>query len=304
MFYTRKYRGGVEILAPKLSGRKETLRDLKIPKEIDGKKVVSIGERAFNKRGINRHLKERENFNLSEFDRLQNGGIDIDIESLQLPDTLKEIKKEAFTGNKIEELHIPGSVRDICKLSFATNKIKKLTIEEGVENIWIGAFRYNEIETINLPDTIRHISMNAFAFNKLKGVWLPEGVSQVNKSFGFNVGIESLVLPKSMCGVELSAFERMRLENLVLPETLLFVSEGAFKKAEIENLFVRGMIESGIKQMLESKPNIKNIFYTEKTPNRTVRRLSQISGASLRYIESTKIDPYIKKREKMKRVFV
>jgi hypothetical protein len=65
------------------------------------------------------------------------------IASLELPETLVEIRGGAFNGNALEELIIPSSVSVIEENAFRYNKLRRITIPASVTTLGEGAFSAN-----------------------------------------------------------------------------------------------------------------------------------------------------------------
>ena len=118
---------------------------LTIPAEIDGKKVVGIGPRAFRNAGV-KTLEFAD-------------GLELDV-----------IGDAAFQGNEISgELKVPA--KEIGENAFAQNKIKDLELS-GTTVVAKDAFRDNEIASLKLNppagETV-DLAERAFINNRLKG---------------------------------------------------------------------------------------------------------------------------------------
>ncbi len=125
------------------------IKNIKIPKEIKGKKVVKIGESSFN----NNKLK-----------------------SVLIPEGVTEIGPDAFMINELERLVIPKTVKKIGHGAFNDNNIKELIMMEGVTVIEGLAFSFNSLKKINLPNSIITIGSSSFSHNNLKSIKIPKNV--------------------------------------------------------------------------------------------------------------------------------
>ena len=116
-------------------------KEVRIPNEIAGIRVVSIGKQAFYKKGI---------------------------KVLTLPTGLKVIKDEAFEFNELEEVNIPKLVKVIGNRSFANNNIEVLTLPDLVKSLGKWCFAMNKIKAVKIPGTVKEISYCSFYCNKLE----------------------------------------------------------------------------------------------------------------------------------------
>jgi len=98
-----------------INGYNEIL-DVTIPKEIDGKTITKIGDKAFRETGLT---------------------------SVNLPDTIIVIGIQAFYINKLKQILIPDSVKTIESYAFNLNQITELMIPSSVTSIGATAFANN-----------------------------------------------------------------------------------------------------------------------------------------------------------------
>lgn len=99
-------------------------KNIIIPSEIYGKKVVSIGSEAF----YNKHL-----------------------DSVVIPDTIELIHTGAFMENNLKELILPNSVKTIEAHAFEHNFISELILGKNIDYIEPSAFWSNELKEVKLP---------------------------------------------------------------------------------------------------------------------------------------------------------
>ena len=121
---------------------------LVIPDEIDGKKVVAIGE--CSPRGTESYY-------------VIHGNLD-NLKSLTLNEGLKRIGRSAFEGCTMQALKIPSTVREISSFAFAgCRNLVSVTIPEGVCRLKECAFSgCSSLEEIELPSSIINIERAAF----------------------------------------------------------------------------------------------------------------------------------------------
>lgn len=133
---------------------------LTIPAKRKGKDVVAIASSGFKNR--------------------------TEIEYVVLPDTIRSIEKEAFSGctrlarisfpdgvemigdsafkgTAVEAVDLPGSVRSIGKDAFSgCTQLTSLTLTSGLQRIESGAFSGTGLDTLFLPETVNMVGDNAF----------------------------------------------------------------------------------------------------------------------------------------------
>ena len=174
--------GGIVITDVTFSVNDER-KSLTVPAQIDGKPVTEIGTNAFY------------------------SGACMEITEIRLPDTLKKISSNAFTG---------------CW------SLKSLTLPDGLETIGSGAFMRCTCESITIPDSVKEIA--AFSYcTSLKEIRLPESVTAV--PWNCFIGCESLetaVLSSKTKTIARNAFGGCKsLKTINMPDTLELVYPAA-----------------------------------------------------------------------------
>lgn len=187
--------------------------DVVIPNTIKGKKVTSIGERAF-------------------VDYVENTGtsgdhcVGLDITSVVIPEGVTNIGDDAFCHcANLKSITVPSTVSNFgynafCatpwleaqkanKTFFILNNILidgsnaegNITIPDGVTKIAAGAFEYNgKITNVNFPDSVTVIEKFAFyECDKLTHIVLPKKLTYIgNISFGNCFELVTIVIPKTV----------------------------------------------------------------------------------------------------------
>ena len=84
---------------------------------------------------------------------------------VNIPNSVAEILKKAFSNTGLEEITIPGSVKMIPESAFSCCKnLKKLVIKEGVKEIGKEAFLNDQaLVEIELPEGITQVGKDAFS---------------------------------------------------------------------------------------------------------------------------------------------
>ncbi len=174
--------------------------DLKIPSKIEGYPVTKIEAEAY-------HIK---------------------IESLDLPDTLKEITDHAFTNQNIKKLVLPDSLTFIGEFAFRDCEIEELTIGKGLKTIEDYTFQHNKIKKLIIPNNIKEIKYAAFSHNEIEELVLGEGLETIN-GFGFDSNnLSTLIIPENIKEIGTQGFYQNPLTNIVLKSKNLKLSDAVF----------------------------------------------------------------------------
>ncbi len=90
--------------------------------------------------------------------------------TVSLPDTLQEIRDEAFFRSGVTEATIPGSVECIGDSAFGScTSLSRVSFQDGVQRIGQWAFTGTRLETIHIPKSVIEIYDGAFQDNDLLG---------------------------------------------------------------------------------------------------------------------------------------
>ena len=113
---------------------------LTVPAQIDGKPVTEIGANAFY------------------------SGACMELHEITLPDTLKKIGSNAFTGCwDLKSLTLPDGLETIGSNAFMRCTCESITVPDSVKDVGLGAFSYcTNLKEIRLPESVTEIPMNCF----------------------------------------------------------------------------------------------------------------------------------------------
>ena len=170
--------------------------EIEIPDSIEGEPVVAIGENAFYKHDELKHII--------------------------LPETIKQIRKEAFCWCKsLESFTFPSSVICVNDSTFwACSSLSSVTLNDSIVSIGDQAFYDCSFTQIKLPSTLRRIGDNAFdCCHNLKSVEIPDGVTSIGKkAFVVCDSMESVSLPNSLTSIGGGCFKRCEsLKKIDIP---------------------------------------------------------------------------------------
>ena len=194
---------GITITSCKRSAEK-----IVIPREIEGKPVTSIRERAF--------------------EYCQN------LTSVTLPKTVTSIGYAAFYECiKLETINIPDSVTSIGGWAFYNCKsLTDINIPYGVTSIedFTFNFCYN-LKTITVPDSVTSIGVNAFeGCSSLTDINIPDGVNYIDfHTFACCFSLTDIKIPDSVGDINEAAFNCCTsLTDIRIPSSVSFVGKSAF----------------------------------------------------------------------------
>lgn len=189
-----------EVEIKKYIGEEENIQ---IPSEINGKKVVSIGEKAFN-----------DNYYCI---------------NVQIPDGVAQIKDNAFKNCvSLEKITIPESCKTFGKSVFEECKLlTDVNIPNGVTEIPEKAF-YNciSLEKLDLPQTVERIKAEGLKnCSSLVDFELPSNIYALDKEALYGCGFNHGEVPEGEWGYGLREF--------TMPESLKKISSAG------ETMFAR-----------------------------------------------------------------
>jgi len=167
--------------------------DVVIPSEIDGVAVKAI--------------------EISAFEGCTN------ITKVTIPDGVESIGYFAFANcSSLESINLPESLKEIKESAFSgCESITSVTIPDGIT--YIGYSVFNEcssLESITLPESIESIEPGTFTgCSALTGITLPKGIKIIGESaFSDCSGLKSITIPDSVTSIAEGAFDGC--ENLII----------------------------------------------------------------------------------------
>lgn len=228
--------------------------NVEVPDTIDGKKIVSISDKAFanNSRIKNVFLSETivnigdsafanctslENITLSSKTQIIGSAAFKNcyaLSKIDLPAALININGEAFQNcKKLQSIVIPSGVTEIRGNTFdGCSKLETVTLHEGITDIHAYAFYYcSSLVAIELPSQIKEIHEYTFEeCDSLEIINIPRGVTRIAAHAFY--GCDSLYdvyFPDTLEEIGSSAFRECEsLMEVYLPEGVS-INERAFK---------------------------------------------------------------------------
>ncbi len=222
-----------------ISGNEITITDCKtnasgaiiIPKEIEGKKVTSIGEWAFygctSLTSIT--IPESEtSIGSSAFRGCTS------LTSITIPESVTSIGNYAFEDcTSLTSITIPESVTSIGNHAFYDcTALTSITIPDSVTSIGDSAFWYCEsITSITIPDSVTSIGDYAFSrCTSLASITIPESVTSIGyEAFYGCTSLTSITIPESVTSIEDYTFRGCTsLTSITIPESVTSIGSSAF----------------------------------------------------------------------------
>ena len=167
--------------------------DVVIPSDINGKKVVAIGNDAFRNLGLT---------------------------NIVIPNSITNIGNSAFRQNKLTSVTIPNSVTSIGNIAFGENQLTSITIPDSITNIGNSAFRQNKLTSVTIPNSVTNIGNSAFRQNKLTSVTIPNSVTSIGDYAFEENQLTSVTIPNSVTSIGGGAFYKYNTSNLNLTKII------------------------------------------------------------------------------------
>lgn len=181
--------------------------DLVIPGEIDGKKIVSIGENAFGSESETNPTYKR----------------------VYLPEGLEVVKKSAFDGIGLEAVYLPKTLKFIGIYSFKSNNLTEISLPDGIKVIGDCGFCRNSLQSLVVPDSMDFIETYAFSVNEIKDLRLPKDLKRIYHSGFSRNNIERVDFPPSLEMIGAYTFEQNQLKSVTIPNSVEEIEGRAFR---------------------------------------------------------------------------
>ena len=183
--------------------------DVVIPSDINGKKVVAIGNDAFRNLGLT---------------------------NIVIPNSITNIGISAFRENYLTSVTIPNSVTSIGDYAFGENQLTNIIIPSSVTSIEPYAFSGNKLTSVIIPNSVTSIGSRAFEKNQLTSITIPDSVTSIGNGAFENNQLTSVTIPNSVTSIGFYAFKDNQLTSVTIPNSVTSIGGGAFYKYNTSNL--------------------------------------------------------------------
>lgn len=151
------------------------------------------------------------------------------LREVSLPTNLKKIGERAFFNCPLQTLVLPDTIQEIKDEAFSwCNQLQSVTLSDGLVTLGDGAFRYcSSLQKIVLPDSLISVGERAFAYcQNLKEITIGESLEEI----GADAFLETPSIQKVIYTGELSSWCIIqfgsKLSNPISVSGNLFDAEG------------------------------------------------------------------------------
>jgi len=169
------------------------VKDVNIPREINGVEVKAIGEHAFASKQLTNVTIPDSVTTIGDYAFRSN-----QLTSVTIGNNVTTIGNYAFDGNQLTSVTIPDSVTTIGDYAFRRNQLTSVTIGNNVKTIGDYAFFNNQLTSVTIGNNVTTIGNFAFAHNQLTSVTIPDSVTTIgnyafNKDYSSNPNLEKII---------------------------------------------------------------------------------------------------------------
>ena len=215
---------------------------VQIPETVDGAKVVSIGNYAFN------NCTSLESITIPEgVTKIGYGAFNSckNLSEVVLPDSLTALDNYAFEYcTALTDITLPAGLTS-ANDAFCNSGLTSATFKDGMAKIPSGIFSdCSEFKSITFPTTVTEI--DDYAFNNctsLESITIPEGVTKIGYgAFNSCKNLSEVVLPDSLTALDNYAFEYCTaLTDITLPAGLTSANDAFYNSGLTSATFKDGM---------------------------------------------------------------
>lgn len=187
-----------------ITGFSDDRINIDIPFEIDGKKVIAIGNRDSNGCAIplDNNFNSERNVNIEE--------------------GIKIIDDYAFAGQNIVNIKFPNSLQYLGKFSLYRTGVKKVDLSNTeIDEIKEKTFSCSKIEEIKLPECLSIIEEGAFKNSNLQKITMPNELEILGNNVFNGCFLNNVVNKCKIITCLDSAFAKLNLENIEINSLLI-----------------------------------------------------------------------------------
>jgi len=158
------------------------------------------------------------------------------LESIEFPDSLKDIGIAAFFGTKLKEVNLENTkIKNLAKNAFGYSNMETLKLPNTLEYIGKNCFVNSKITKVSFPTSLKIIYEGAFMYNYLTDIKIKNAKGIDKKAFVGNYELKTVDLSKSYITKieELTFSDCINLRKIKFPNTLEEIKRGAFANTGI-----------------------------------------------------------------------
>jgi hypothetical protein len=214
-------------------------RDITTPATLGGNPVTTIGNFAFESKGLTSVIISSGVTSVNDYAFNDNS-----ITSISIPDSVTSVGVWAFASNLLTSITITNGVISIGDWAFASNQLSSLIIPNSVTNVGPGAFQNNLLTSIALPNGLTSIGDYVFYNNELSSVTIPNGVTSVgDRAFSSNQ-LTSITIPNSVTSIGRNAFSYNQLTVVAIPNSVTDIGDYAFYGNQVGSVAISNTVTS------------------------------------------------------------
>lgn len=150
------------------------------------------------------------------------------LKTIDLPETLVEIRTSAFTYSGLTEINLPHGLRSIDGFAFAGCRgLKEVVLPEGLLSVGDCGFFNSGLESVVFPHTLTNLGENSFSGTSLKSAEI-FNVKKIGNGAFWNTELQELVLHEGLEQIGDRAFNSRSLQEVRLPSTIKYLGMWAF----------------------------------------------------------------------------
>ena len=159
---------------------------------------------------------------------------DSTLKTLQLPQSLVSIGKNAFAGNTgLQSVVVPENVTEIGTQAFNGCSAMTSAVVEGNVTELNGTFGgCSALASVTLPDTVKVIGSSTFSGCASLTEFDFSGIEEIGSRAFFNSGVKVLEGADSLRIIGNTAFANSKLEKPILPQGVTELPQGVFGNCE------------------------------------------------------------------------
>jgi hypothetical protein len=188
-----------------------------------------------------------------------------------IPNTVKSIGDEVFQYNKtVTSVTLPDGVKRIGVDAFSGCSMTSITLPNSVTSIGERAFSAcGGLTSVTLPNSVTEMEGWAFTLcDNLTSVTLSNNLTTIGEfAFGLCIGLKSVTVPNSVTTIENLAFSASGLTSVTLPNSVARIEDGAFAACKnLTSVTLPGSVKKIGKEVFAECGSLTDVTVEWKTP--------------------------------------